>query len=223
MSVPEANALSPAPVRIKALRAEFSFASWQISARRSYIWNVKALRACGRLKVIRPIPSRTSNRISFVCSLTTPPRPDRLPYRHRFTPDATDPARWILLCPGGPWKARQSFVRYERCRRPTLSVRYANLRPAEGDQRTPGWRSGDWRHIGGGDRRRPGATRDRVHHLARRQRRALPQVGVHQIHRLIEVAMQRNVLVVIAGELVERVQMLRIRHLVVAQRADRKS
>ena len=52
MSVPEANALSPAPVRIKALSAGLPFASWQISARRSYIWNVNALRACGRLKVI---------------------------------------------------------------------------------------------------------------------------------------------------------------------------
>src|SRR3954464_5918509 len=73
MSVPEANALSPAPVKIRTLMARSWFAFSQISARRSYIWKVKALRACGRLKVTRPTPSRTSKRISIwsvmVCSL----------------------------------------------------------------------------------------------------------------------------------------------------------
>src|SRR2546423_1253580 len=64
MSVPEANALSPAPVKISTLMARSPFACWQISATRSYIWNVNALRACGRLNVTRPIPSRTSKRMS---------------------------------------------------------------------------------------------------------------------------------------------------------------
>ena len=60
MSVPDANALSPAPVKISTLIDLSAFACSQISARRSYIANVKALRACGRLKVTRPMPSRTS-------------------------------------------------------------------------------------------------------------------------------------------------------------------
>src|SRR5438477_11277215 len=68
MSVPEANALSPAPVKISTLMARSLFACWQISATRSYIWKVNALRACGRLKVTRPMPSRTSKRISL-CSV----------------------------------------------------------------------------------------------------------------------------------------------------------
>src|SRR3954451_23936624 len=68
MSVPDANALSPAPVKISTLMARSPFASRQISATRSYIWNVNALRACGRLKVTRPMPSRTSKRMSL-CSV----------------------------------------------------------------------------------------------------------------------------------------------------------
>src|SRR4029077_6461802 len=68
MSVPEANALSPAPVKIRTLMARSRFACWQISATRSYIWKVNALRACGRLKVTRPMPSRTSKRMSL-CSV----------------------------------------------------------------------------------------------------------------------------------------------------------
>src|ERR1051325_9521452 len=68
MSVPEAKALSPAPVRISTLMARLQSASWQISARRSYISKVNALRACGRLKVTRPTPSRMSKRMSS-CSV----------------------------------------------------------------------------------------------------------------------------------------------------------
>src|SRR4051794_8725281 len=64
MSVPDANALSPAPVRTSTLRLSSEFAASQISARRSYIAKVSALRACGRLKVMRPTPSRTSKRRS---------------------------------------------------------------------------------------------------------------------------------------------------------------
>jgi hypothetical protein len=60
MSVPDAKALSPAPVRISALSEESSLAARQISPRRSYIAKVNALRACGRLKVMRPMPSLTS-------------------------------------------------------------------------------------------------------------------------------------------------------------------
>jgi hypothetical protein len=60
MSVPDAKALSPAPVRIRTFRLSSVLAASQISASRSYIAKVSALRACGRLKVIRPMPSRTS-------------------------------------------------------------------------------------------------------------------------------------------------------------------
>ncbi len=60
MSVPAANALSPAPVRINTLRARSVLAASQISASRSYIAKVSALRACGRLKVMRPTPPCTS-------------------------------------------------------------------------------------------------------------------------------------------------------------------
>ena len=59
MSVPEANALSPAPVRISALIERSALISRQISAMRSYMAKVMALRACGRLKVIRAMPSVT--------------------------------------------------------------------------------------------------------------------------------------------------------------------
>src|SRR4051812_38101382 len=61
MSVPAAKALSPAPVRIIALTDGSWSSASQICAIRSYIANVRALRACGRLKVSRAMPSRTSN------------------------------------------------------------------------------------------------------------------------------------------------------------------
>jgi hypothetical protein len=57
--VPEANALSPAPVRISALIERSALISWQISAMRSYMAKVSALRAWGRLNVIRAMPSVT--------------------------------------------------------------------------------------------------------------------------------------------------------------------
>ena len=57
MSVPAAKAFSPMPVRISTRMDGSSWASAQISARRSYIGKVSALRACGRLKVMRPMPS----------------------------------------------------------------------------------------------------------------------------------------------------------------------
>src|SRR6476646_7401722 len=60
MSVPEANALSPAPVRIIALIERSALMLWQIAAICSYIANVSALRACGRLKVSRAMPSSTT-------------------------------------------------------------------------------------------------------------------------------------------------------------------
>jgi hypothetical protein len=60
MSVPEANALSPAPWSTSTLIARSRLASSQIAASRSYIAKVKAFRACGRLNVIRPMPSRIS-------------------------------------------------------------------------------------------------------------------------------------------------------------------
>lgn len=60
MSVPAANALSPAPVKTSARIDRSASIPAQISARRSYMLNSMALRACGRLKVTRAMPSRTS-------------------------------------------------------------------------------------------------------------------------------------------------------------------
>ena len=60
MSVPDANALSPVPVRIIALIERSALTVSQIAAIRSYIANVSALRACGRLKVSRAMPSSTT-------------------------------------------------------------------------------------------------------------------------------------------------------------------
>ena len=60
MSVPEANALSPAPVMISALIERSALMLSQITAICSYIAKVSALRACGRLKVIRAMPSVTA-------------------------------------------------------------------------------------------------------------------------------------------------------------------
>jgi len=56
MSVPDANAFSPVPVRIIALIERSPFTVSQIAAICSYIAKVSALRACGRLKVIRAMP-----------------------------------------------------------------------------------------------------------------------------------------------------------------------
>jgi len=47
MSVPEANAFSPVPVRIIALMERSALTVSQIAAIRSYIAKVSALRACG--------------------------------------------------------------------------------------------------------------------------------------------------------------------------------
>src|SRR5262245_61312245 len=46
-------------------------------------------------------------------------------------------------------------------------------------------------------------------------------MGIHQIHRLNEIAMQRDVLVVVTRERVEAVQVVRVGDLIVAQRAQR--
>ena len=62
MSVPETKALPPAPRRTKTCTEGSRLV--QISPSRSYIAKVMALRACGRLKVTKPIRSRTSKRMS---------------------------------------------------------------------------------------------------------------------------------------------------------------
>ena len=59
MSVPAAKALSPAPVTTSALMP-LPAAPAQISARPSYMAKVRALRACGRLKVTQPTAPRVS-------------------------------------------------------------------------------------------------------------------------------------------------------------------
>ena len=60
MSVPDANALSPVPVRIIALIERSALTVSQIAAICSYIAKVSALRACGRLKVSWAMPSSTA-------------------------------------------------------------------------------------------------------------------------------------------------------------------
>src|SRR5215467_9484326 len=65
ISVPDAKALSPAPWNMSTLIERSLLACSHICASRSYIAKVKALRACGRLNVARPIPSFTSNRRSL--------------------------------------------------------------------------------------------------------------------------------------------------------------
>src|SRR3954466_9166503 len=60
MSVPEANAFSPAPRSTMACRPGSSFAAAQIFASSSYIAKGRALRASGRLKVIQATSPRLS-------------------------------------------------------------------------------------------------------------------------------------------------------------------
>src|SRR4051812_19275363 len=60
MSVPDANAFSPAPRSTMACRPGSSFAAAQIFASSSYIAKVRALRASGRLKVIQATSPRLS-------------------------------------------------------------------------------------------------------------------------------------------------------------------
>ena len=60
MSVPAAKALSPAPVTTRHFTGPSSVAERQISASRSYMAKVRALRACGRFSVIQPVVPRTS-------------------------------------------------------------------------------------------------------------------------------------------------------------------
>ena len=59
MSVPAANAFSPAPVSTSAFTLSFPLPPAQIAASCSYIGKVSALRAWGRLKTIVPMPSST--------------------------------------------------------------------------------------------------------------------------------------------------------------------
>src|SRR5262249_60161932 len=66
---------------------------------------------------------------------------------------------------------------------------------------------------------RPGWNR--VHDLAGWQGPAMPQMIIHEIHRLDEIAMKRDVVRVVAGKLIQRVEVVRIGDLVVVQRARR--
>ena len=59
-----------------------------------------------------------------------------------------------------------------------------------------------------------------MHHLTGRQRPAVPQMIVHQIHCLDEVAKQRNVDSVKPRQCVNVVEVLRVRHLVIVQWAN---
>src|SRR5262245_8086144 len=62
---------------------------------------------------------------------------------------------------------------------------------------------------------------NRVHDLAWRQGPTMPQMIVHQIHRLDEIAMKWDVVRAVAGKLVQGVEVVRICDLVVVQRAGR--
>src|SRR5947209_18050210 len=66
MSVPAANAVSPAPVSTSALTFRSVSTCPQISASRSYIAKVSALRDAGRLNVMKPTPSTVLYRRSSI-------------------------------------------------------------------------------------------------------------------------------------------------------------
>src|SRR5262249_35299701 len=66
MSVPETKALSPAPVRISTLTLSSCSTCSQQSYSPSYMAQVRALRACGRLNVSRATAPRRSYRSSSV-------------------------------------------------------------------------------------------------------------------------------------------------------------
>src|SRR4051812_37918803 len=67
MSVPATNALSPAPLRTSTLTCSSASTCSQQSYRPSYIAQVSALRARGRLKVRNAIGPRHSYSSSSVC------------------------------------------------------------------------------------------------------------------------------------------------------------
>jgi hypothetical protein len=60
MSVPAAKALSPAPRSTSARTAPSVGGGLADLGQPAYMPKVRALRACGRLKVMMPMPSRTS-------------------------------------------------------------------------------------------------------------------------------------------------------------------
>ena len=69
MSVPETNDLSPAPVRISTRTSGSLSSASHVSCRCSYISNVIALRASGRLNVmVATLPSRATSSWSAVGS-----------------------------------------------------------------------------------------------------------------------------------------------------------
>src|SRR5207237_653767 len=79
----------------------------------------------------------------------------------------------------------------------STSIGNLSLTCREGNLVTRRWSVRDRRHIGECDRWRQwraGATRGRVNDLARRQGPAMPQMLVHQVHRLEEVAVQRDII-----------------------------
>src|SRR5262245_10144815 len=101
------------------------------------------------------------------------------------------------------------------------SVRNSHLTVGESDQGTGRRCVRDGRHVGRHDGRSAGTARDGVHHLARRQRASVAQVIVHDVHRLDEVAMQRDVFVIVTSELIEAVEVMRVGDLVITQRRSR--
>ena len=64
MSVPAANARPPAPVNTTVRTDGSALTSRQISPIRSYMWNVSALRARGRLSVSHTISPESPRRSS---------------------------------------------------------------------------------------------------------------------------------------------------------------
>ncbi len=117
MSVPATNAL-PAPVSTSARTPRSASASRAASARPSYIANVIALRASGRLNVTQT----TSPRRSTMRSLTV--RSPCGPRRARSRPSRCSRSR-----PGPPRCAPQGAVRRARCAKATRRAVRVNRAP----------------------------------------------------------------------------------------------
>ena len=134
-------------------------------------------------------------------------------------------AECITNMPGFNLRQAQHFPDHLLgCKLPSRSIRNFHLACREGDLVTRRRSVCDRRHVGECDRRRQrraGAARNRVHDLARRQGPAMPQMVVHEVHRLEEVAVQRDIIRVVPWKLIETVEMVRIGDLVVVQRARR--
>src|SRR5215212_2705611 len=88
MSVPETNALPPAPLKMATRMSSRPSSSSQYETSRSYMFQVSAFIASGRLNVIVAIWPLTSNRISWLGSSVTVALPLLLQFGVVFSRDA---------------------------------------------------------------------------------------------------------------------------------------